>query len=215
MFAHSRLGVLYFWPSFRPSSWPSCPRFGLRPASGSPLCPLGAHRLDSLDCSNFTSPTHLSHTGPRTNSLVTYLACHNTIRNSMPPSDRPTPTSVRHVRPVPTLYTSLSSPLPPPPPPPPSSRTGALYTCHKSYDGMKCHLDQSLCFYNLNFSTPLLIRSTAAVLSSGLYWFVTSLMTSCAAIPPKKAAVVGGVRKPPRTLIPSDRKLVEPLTLRR
>lgn len=54
--------------------------------------------------------------------------------------------------------------------------------------------------YSLNLSTPLFTRSTTAVLSKGLYWLVTSLITSCAAMPPKKAAVVGGVRKPPRTL---------------
>lgn len=53
---------------------------------------------------------------------------------------------------------------------------------------------------NLYFSMELLMRSTMTVLSSGIYWLVTSLIASCATMPPRKAAVVGSVEKPPRVL---------------
>jgi hypothetical protein len=37
-------------------------------------------------------------------------------------------------------------------------------------------------------------------LSSGMYWLVTSFIASCATIPPRKAAVVGKLEKPPLAL---------------
>ena len=57
--------------------------------------------------------------------------------------------------------------------------------------------------HNLNFAIVLCTKSTIHVLSNGAYWDVTSLIASWAARPPRRAAVVGKVEKPPRTLMVS------------